>query len=59
MAVIECPHCGTPVEVGDKSKVRAGHNASSTREREWVMRESGNEVHRCPDLQTPSHRRAG
>ena len=48
MAVIECPHCGAPVHVDEPSMVRSGHNASSGKPHEWVMREGGTEVHRCP-----------
>jgi hypothetical protein len=58
MAVIECSHCGAAVHVDDESKVRSGHNASSTAAREWVMRASGTEIHRCPDVDAPSHRKA-
>jgi len=59
MAALECPHCGTPVQVGDESKVRVGHNASSTTGREWVMREDGDEVHRCLDTLDPDYGQAG
>jgi hypothetical protein len=49
MAVIECPHCGAPVHVDNEAKVRTGHSDASGRPREWVIREAGDEVHRCPD----------
>ncbi|MDQ1448096.1 MAG: hypothetical protein QOC79_1067 [Actinomycetota bacterium] len=47
MAAIECPHCGSSVEVTDESAIRKGHAASSDKPREWVIYERGNEVHRC------------
>jgi hypothetical protein len=50
MAVIECPHCGAPVHVDDESMVRSGHSDASGEQRAWVMREAGDEVHRCPDI---------
>jgi hypothetical protein len=49
MAVIECPHCGTPVRVNEPGTVRCGHTASSGEPREWVMHEGRDVVHRCPD----------
>ena len=49
MAEIECPHCGSSVDVEEPGKVRSGHSASSGEPREWVMRELGDEVHRCDD----------
>ena len=48
MAVIECPHCGAPVHVDEPATVRSGHSAASGKPRQWVMRERGNEIHRCP-----------
>jgi hypothetical protein len=50
MAVIECPHCGAPVHAEEPATVRSGHSDSSGRRREWVMREAGDEIHRCPDM---------
>ena len=49
MAVLECPHCGAPVDAEKPSAVRSGHSASSGHDREWVMREGGEEIHRCSD----------
>jgi hypothetical protein len=49
MAVIECPHCGAPVQAEEPLTVRSGHSASSGKPREWIMREHGDEIHRCSD----------
>jgi hypothetical protein len=50
MAVIECPHCGASVHSQEPGMVRSGHSDRSGKPREWVMREAGGEIHRCPDI---------
>jgi hypothetical protein len=50
MAVIECPHCGASVQAEDPATVRSGHSHSSGAAREWIMREAGDEIHRCSDM---------
>lgn len=50
MAVIECPHCGASVQTEEPATVRSGHSASSGKPREWIMREAGDEIHRCHDM---------
>jgi hypothetical protein len=47
MAVIECPHCGAPVDAQDPAQVRSGHSATSGRPRQWIMREGSDEIHHC------------
>ena len=47
MTLIVCQHCGENMTVEDEAKVRAGHNASSSTPREWVLRDRGVEIHRC------------
>ena len=60
MTVIECPHCAARVRVPDDARVRIGHNASSGEPgREWVMRDRGIEIHRCPDTHALPGRKAG
>jgi hypothetical protein len=53
MTVIECPHCGTRVELQDDTIVRNGHNQSTQRPREWLILEDGVTVHRCDGEPTP------
>jgi hypothetical protein len=55
MIVIECPHCASPVLVERPASVRFGHSESSGRPREWVLREGGDEIHRCPESTRPLH----
>jgi hypothetical protein len=60
MGVNECPHCGARVRVPDDARVRIGHNESSGEKgREWVMRDRGIEIHRCPDTNALPGRKAG
>ena len=52
MAVIESPHCGAPVHAEEPSAARSGHSAASGHDRQWVIREGGDEIHRCTDAPT-------
>ena len=49
MAAIECPHCGTRIDVSDDAIMRHGHQQSSEHGREWILIEDGVAVHRCDE----------